>query len=333
MSEGLDEVARRAGVSVATASRALSGRRRVTPELADRVRHVAQEIGYRPNVVAQALRLQQTETIGFVVPQISNPFFPAIVEAVERQLQMTGIDLFLCDSQLDTDIELRRVRALLSRRVDGLLISPVSSTESAAALDEAGRSIPVVQIDRFVEGHPAGWVGLDDEVGVQAVVTHLAARGAGTVVFISGQADSSSGRLRLAAFGKAARRGGLTQSARPMLGAFTRAWGRQAAERLLDGRVLPDAVVCGNDEIAVGVLRALRSAGVIVPQDVLLTGYDDSEVAAIADPPLTTVRQPREEMAVAAVRLLTDRAAAPNRLALAPTLVVRESTGHIGRRH
>jgi LacI family transcriptional regulator len=321
----LSEVAQHAGVSTATASRALSGRRRVAGDLVDRVQAAAAELGYRPNALASALRRQRTGTIGLVVPQISNPFFPAIIEAVERALQTQGVDLLLCDSQMSPEIERRRVRALLSRQVDGLLISPVSYTDSGAALSEASAATPVVQIDRFVDGHPAAWVGLDDAAGIEQVLDHVAACGARTTRFVSGAANSSSGVLRLEAYRAANRRAGLRQAGRPMLGDFSREWGLRAAARLLDGDPLPDAVVCGDDEIALGVLAALHRAGRQVPGDVLVTGYDDIAMAALCDPPLTTARQPRELIAEEAVRLLAEPR--PRRVALRPELVVRESTG------
>lgn len=326
MGASLSEVAENAGVSTATASRALSGRRRVATDLVERVRASALELGYRPNAVASALRRQQTETIGFVVPQISNPFFPAIIEAVERALQPRGVELLLCDSQMSPEIEWRRVRALLSRQVDGLLISPVSYTDSGQTLTEAATSVPVVQIDRFVEGHSAAWVGLDDAAGIDQVVTHVAGRGATTTRFVSGGPNSSSGVLRLEAYRVANRRAGLRQAGRPLLGAFSREWGLKAAARMLDdGDPLPEAVICGNDEIALGVLAALHRAARSVPGDILVTGYDDIAMAELSDPPLTTSRQPREQIAQEAVRLLTESSA--RRVALAPELVVRESTG------
>ena len=329
MAATLSEVAEHAGVSTATASRALSGRRRVADDLVARVQASAAALGYRPNALASALRRQQTGTIGLVVPQISNPFFPDIIEAVERALQTQGVDLLLCDSQMSPDIEQRRVRALLSRQVDGLLISPVSYTDSAATLTEAATAVPVVQIDRFVDGHPAAWVGLDDAAGVELVIDHVAACGARTTRFVSGEPNSSSGVLRLEAYRAANRRAGLRQAGRPLLGAFSREWGLAAAARLLQDDPLPDAVVCGDDEIALGVLAALHRAGRQVPGDVLVTGYDDIAMAALCDPPLTTARQPRELIAEEAVRLLAE--GRPRRVALSPTLVVRESTAAIDR--
>ena len=330
MSVTIRDVADRAGVSVATVSRALSGSRKVSPDLAARVASAADELGYRHNALARALRRGQTNTVGMVVPEIGNPFFPTVVEAVERTLQETRRDLFLCDSQLDPETERRRVRALVGRKVDGLIIIPVSATHSAASLREAVGRVPVVQVDRYVPGFDADWVGVDEKAGVTRIIEHLAARGARRCVFVSAHPDSSAAQERLADFEMAVRSHKIAHD-EPLLGAFSAEWGRQAAIRLLALPSLPDAVVCGNDEIAVGVLCEFRRRQVRVPEQVWVTGFDDIRFALLTDPPLTTVRQPHEQMAAECVRLLDERIADPTapvrRVAVMPTLIVRESTG------
>lgn len=330
MTVTIRDVAHAAGVSVSTASRALSGNRPVSPELVTRVQRAVRELGYQQNELATALRTQRTKTIGMVVPEISNPFFPAIVEAVERQLQRSGRDLFLSDSQQDTDIELRRVQALIARKVDGIVITPVSAEGSLAALRAAAEQVPVVQVDRYVDGFTADWVGVDGESGITQLVEHIADAGARSCVLVSAGEASSAGRLRLDAFARATRRHELTPE-EPLLGEFSLAWGAEAGRKLLEQPSLPDAIVCGNDEIALGLTRELRGAGVSVPSDVMVTGFDDITFATLADPPLTTIRQPRELIAAEAIRLL-DRASAdgcpspPQRISLAPELVIRAST-------
>lgn len=331
MAVTIRDVADAAGVSIATASRALSGSRRVSPDLAARVTEAARALGYRHNVLARALRRGQTNTIGMIVPEIANPFFPAIVEAVERRLQETGRDLFLCDAQLDSETERHRVLALVGRQVDGLIITPVSATDSRAALIEAAQRTPVVQLDRYVNGFEADWVGVDEELAMRQIADHVAATGARTCVFVSARPDSSAAQRRDASFEAAARNAGLSVAAPHLLGTFSAEWGKQAAAAILSLDCLPDAVICGNDEIAMGILSEFRHGRIAVPEDVVVTGFDDVRFAALTDPPLTTVRQPRERMALECIRLLDARIADPSsevlRIALAPTLVVRESTG------
>jgi LacI family transcriptional regulator len=330
MAVTIREVAERAGVSVATASRVLTGSRNVSVDLAERVNEAARVLGYRHNAVARALRRGRTNTIGMVVPEISNPFFPAIVESVERRLQMTGRDLLLCDAQQDPEIERKRIMALVDHQVDGLIIIPVSAKASHTALAEVSTRMPVVQVDRFVEEYAADWVGVDGSLGMSLAVEHVASLGATGIALVSATLDTSAGQQRHAGFERAMDRIGHPRDWPQLLGTFRAEWGRSAAAILLDGDRLPDAVVCGNDEIAIGVLGEFRRRHVHVPDDVLITGFDDIRFAALADPPLTTVRQPHEQLAAECIRLLDARAADPDtpvqRIAIAPTLVVREST-------
>ncbi|MER7506526.1 LacI family DNA-binding transcriptional regulator [Nonomuraea pusilla] len=325
----IHDVARVAGVSVASASRALSGRRKVTPEIAERVARAAADLGYQPNAVAKALRDQTTGTIGMIVPGIGNPFFTTIVEAVERELQKSGTDLVLCASQYSPEVEARRLETLLARRVDGLIISPCDIEASVPAVLDAARRVPLVQLDRHIASAGADWVGVDDEAGMSQAVDHVVAGGARSVVFVGSRLMNSSARLRLGGFERAVARSGV-QTAEPLLGEFTLEWGIEAGRRLLDGGPLPDAVVCGNDEIAVGLLRSLRTGGLRFPDDVSVVGFDDVGHATMCDPPLTTVRQPVEEMAAEAVRLLgqvkADDPRPAQRVAIAPSLVVRQSS-------
>ncbi len=329
MAVTIHDVAREAGVSVSTVSRALSGARRVGPELVERVHEAARRVGYRHNAVARALRAQRTGVIGMVVPEISNPFFPAIVEAVERTLQESDRELMLCDSRRSPDVERRRIQALLGRQVDGLLISPVDSQASTKVLHEAMRHTAVVQMDRYADQTRLDWVGVDDESGMALVVQHVRDHGAERVALVSAERNSSSGRDRLDALRRATTTAGLAESVE-LLGEFSIDWGAAAARELVSRGDLPDAVVCGNDEIAVGVIRELRRHGLAVPDDVLVTGFDDTPIATYIEPALTTIRQPREAIATEAVRLLDARLADTElpvrKLALQPELVVRGST-------
>ncbi len=324
------DVAARAGVSVATASRALSGSRPVSPSNLRQVTKAADALAYRPNRIAAALRRQVSDTIGLVVPQISNPFFPALIEAVHTQLQASTKQLLLCDSMQDPNEERHRLQALLDHQVDGILISPCDAAGSLEAVRAAARRVPIVQMDRRISGEATDWVGVDDTNGMALVIEHLAGTGAKTAIFVGADpSSSSSARLRLAGFADAAARVGLT-TLPPRLRDFTTRWGVAAAADIVGLSELPDAVVCANDLIALGLLRQFARAGLRVPRDVLVTGFDDIAVAELSTPSLTTIRQPYDAVAREALRLLTnrvERADAPaQQIAVSPQLVVREST-------
>jgi len=325
------DVAEAAGVSVATVSRVLSGTRQVNGELAERVRAAQEQLGYRTNLLASGLRRQRTDTVGMVVPQVSNPYFSALMEAVGRRLQRVGRTVLLVDAEDDPAAEAEGIHRLLDRSIDGLLAVPVDEHASTRALTEAAGSVHLVQLDRAAEDVPADLVAVDHRAGIRAVVDHLVGLQRRELVFVSAEPRDSTARERARAFDDAvAATGCTTQPAR--FGAYTVEWGRAAAAALVDSGQLPAAIVCGNDLIALGVLAVLVEAGVDVPDRVAVTGYDDIGFATLTRPKLTTVRQPIDELATAAVdRLLTAGAAGaagdgPRLQRFAPSLIVRDST-------
>lgn len=323
------DVAAAAGVSQATASRALSGNPKVSPDLVRRVLAASQQLGYTANVMARALRTQQTGTIGVVVPAITNPYFINAVEALERVLADSERSLVLCDAQNSPSVEAARIELLLNRMVDGLVVVPVSR-DSASTLRAAAARGPVVQFDRFVDDTGTDFVGADNVDGVRQAVNHLRHRGARTIAYVGAAPTSSAATERLRAFQDLASTLGPVA---PLLGEFSIEWGQEAARRLLESRPLPEAVMCGSDTIAVGLLAVLRDAGVDVPGDLLVASYDDSPMGRITSPRLTSVRQPVDAMAREAVRLLDDGPSdqrPPRKSIFTPSLVVRESTGGAG---
>jgi len=323
------DVAAAAGVSPATASRALSGHRSVDPDLARRVVEASARLGYSANPFARALRTQRTDTIGMVVPSISNPYFVGAVEAIERVLADQGRSLMICDARDDVDVEAARIDLLVHRMVDGLVVVPVSAEASGPALSAAAREVAVVQFDRVVESAGTDFVGLDNTDGMRQCLDHLRAQGCESFVYVGARPSSSTARDRLVAFRELTSAGERHEIAE-LLGNFTMQWGIEAARRLLDSPRLPDAVVCGADVIAVAVLSALRLAGIGIPDQVQVASFDDSELGRMTVPPLTSVRQPIDSMAREAVRLLGHRRLnreVPLRKSIfMPELIVRDST-------
>lgn len=326
----ISQVAAHAGVSTATVSRALSGAHRVSAATRERVIAAARELGYSGNSIASALRRNRTDTVGMVVPSITNPFFTSLVENVEHVLQEQGRQLFLCDSRQDAEVEAEHLRSLLARQVDGIIISPCHDQSSGAAIQAAARRIPLVQLDRQVGGTSTDWVGVDDAEAMRLVMEHLSDCGATSAAFITSTMTNSSTQLRLRGFRAQVTRLGLhTREEWIQLGDYSVRWGRTAALRIMDETPMPDAIVCADDLIAIGVLRACRDRAVAVPDDVQVTGYDDIDFADFVAPGLTTVRQPRNRIAAEAVRLLAaaeEWGGSSAHTALVPTLVVRGST-------
>jgi LacI family transcriptional regulator len=318
------DVADAAGVSVATVSRVLNGTRAVGHDATDAVERAVEQLGYRPNRLASSLRRSRTRSVAMVIPHIANPYFPRLVQAVERALVADDHELLLADSQDDPRIERRRVRSLMERRVDGLLLVPCHERDSAATLAEV--DVPHVLLDRVVTGVVDDRVVIDDAAGVRDTLAHLREQGRRSVAFVGAEPVTSTARERLETF-----RSEVDDDVPILLRDFSLEWGRDAAAQLLAGD-LPDAIVCGNDLTAIGVVRCLRDAGVDLPAQVAVTGYDDVGFAEVCDPPLTTVRQPVDQLGAVAVQLLLERAGgdgppAPRSVVLRPQLIVRASTG------
>ena len=325
----IHDVAEAAGVSPATVSRVLTGARSVRPASATAVLEAVARLGYRPNQLGRALRRQTSQVIGMIVPSVDNPFFPSVIQVAERRLRERGYALLLSTSGDDPHVEAERVEMLVDRQVDGLLISPCGRSSSAAAVLDASKRVPLVQIDRAVDGVDCDFVGVDDQEGIRLLVTHAVSLRRRRIAYVGGDERSWSGWKRHTAFVEMARRRRSSFTSVVRLGEFSESWGRTATTELFGLPDPPDAVLCGNDLIAVGVIEACESLGIRVPEDVVVSGYDDIGLAGKYRPSLTTVRQPINEMTEQAIDLLLARARDPDRrasqLLLSTELIVRQS--------
>lgn len=325
----LSDVAAGAGVSIATASRALAGKPRVSREMVDRVRAVAAELGYRVDPIARALRDGSTRLVGMIVPVISIPFYAQLIDAVEEELTRAGFELLLADSHGFVDEEVRRLRVLGDRRVDGILIVVSDRTASMPPIVTVPDDIPVVTVDRATDKPIADFVGVDNELGMQLLFEHLVEQGVTSVAYAGTDDATTSGVERWQGFHRLARRHDIEIGA-TYRGEFSVENGTAAAEHILAAGPLPDAIVAGSDQIAVGVIARLRESGHDVPRDVLVTGFDGGDLSRVSWPTLTTVVQPLPSIAADAVTLLIDRVrggtGALRRNRLAPQLQVGGST-------
>lgn len=324
----IDDVAARSGVSTATVSRVMSGSVPARPETRDRVLAAARELDYRPSGVARALKRRETRTIGLVVTDITNPFYPQLVRGVESVAHEHGYGMLLANGGDDAARELEHLDLLIERRVDGIVI--VSSRMTRRHAERLRRiPAPVVLVNDTVAGSGIPTVTTAHRHGARMATEHLIALGHTRIGHIGAPADQAAAAQRRLGVRDALRAAGLGE---PLvaIGDAGVSGGAAAAEALIGGDVT--GIVAYNDLTAIGALRALRRAGVHVPGDVSVVGFDDIDLAAWTDPPLTTVRQPTDDLGRWAVDHLVDRLGggtepAGRPVSLEPRLVVRESTG------
>lgn len=311
-----------------TVSNVVSGARSVRPETRARVERAIAELGFRPNTIARALIRRRTQTVGMVIPDVTNPFFSDLIWEVERALTDADYAVVFGNSANDPGRERRYLEAFLSRRVDALVVVVTAGADLDFVRGLAAE-VPTVFVDRLVPTDVESVVG-DNDAGMALVVDHLVGLGHRHLALVNGDAGLETARRREAGVDAALARHGLELTARSN-GTFTLESGDEQGRRLFDGEARPAAVVAANDLLAMGVLAAAARSGLAVPGDVSVTGYDDIVYAAFTSPPLTTVRQPARAMGEQTVRLLLARLAgdesAPNRVVVEPELRARASTG------
>ena len=330
----LVDVAAGAGVSLATASRALAGRDGVSEEVADRVREVARDLGYAANPHARTLAGGLTSTLGLIVHEIGDPYFSEIARGVLGAAGAVGLMVQICHSGRDPEKELSQIRTLIAQRVRIIIVAgsgytdptlQSESREELAAFQAAGGRVAV--IGRHFVGADA--VRPDNEAAGRAVAGHVLSLGHRAIAVTGGPLRLTTVVDRLAGVAAALERAGLSLDDLPVVETdFTRDGGQAAAEQIL--REHPDvtAIIALNDAMAIGVLSALRSAGVSVPNAVSVAGFDDVPVAADLAPSLTTVRLPMAQMGEWALAMaLKPGAARPRRKSTGHELIVRDSTG------
>ncbi|HLH74103.1 MAG TPA: LacI family DNA-binding transcriptional regulator [Chloroflexota bacterium] len=324
------DIARHARVSAATVSRVLNGHDTVHPNLRDQVLRSLSALGYYPNGVARSLRTRQTQTVGVIIPDILNPHFAEAVRAIQDTLAVAGYTPLLCNSDRDRGREFADVAALLARGVDGLILASAAEHASEIAACVRGHR-PVVLMDRNLPDSPFDSVSVDCQTPTRDAVLHLVERGRRRIAHLAGPQETSTAREKLAGY-----REGLEQAGLPFdpplvcFGDYTTSQGEAASELLLDRRPPPDAVICANNLMSQGLLRAIARRGLAVPTDVAVIATDDVYWTVLIDPPLTVIAQPVYELGQRAATLLLDRlrgeSGPPRCMRLQARLLIREST-------
>lgn len=320
------DVARLAGVSPSTVSRALSMPGVVNPATRARVQAAADQLGYQPNKAARGLITGRTGNIGLVVPDLANPFFPSVVKGVQARARMHDVAVFLADTDEDVAAEVGLVHAL-SKQVDGLILC--SPRADDAELAEVAAETNVVLVNRLVEGVPA--VTFDNEGGMRQAIAHLVALGHRKIAWVGGPRTSWSSAHRAIGLYAAAHDNGVKLVE---VGHFAPTYegGMAAADQAVATGAT--AVVAYNDLVAIGLLARLHARGISVPDDVSVVGIDDIAMSRMSRPALTTVRLPKQKAGEIAVELLLGMIDDPDpdtiigtRGTLHGELMVRDSTG------
>jgi LacI family transcriptional regulator len=325
----IKDVAREAGVSIATVSHVINNSRFVSEETRARVMRAIGECNYYPNAQARSLASGHSSLLGLLISDITNPFFPELVKSIEAAGFERGYDVLLSNTDYDPERTSHYVRRLIERKVAGVAL--MTSELDASLVDElARRHVPVVFLDLDAPGVNMSNLCIEYERGIDEAVRHLAALGHERLAFVGGPARLRSAVKRREAFAQSVCRH-LPAAPTPIFyeGDFKFEGGRRAARALTGRRELPSAIVAANDMMALGVLHELLVAGLRVPEDVSLVGFDDVAFASLSQPPLTTVCLPRAELGRRAVEALLTTLEHPDRMGVelrVPTFLIERGS-------
>ena len=325
------DVASRLGVSSASVSYAFNGSSGVSESMRDRILAVAAEMGYRPNRSAQGLRRGRSNMIGLLLADIGNPFYPEVASGVVKAATEVGFHVLLAEVGRGGSLQSQAARDLVDRDCDGLLFTSVVPDDADLLRELQAQGVPFVCVNRRIEQIESDWVGIDDHAASSEATQWLVRTGARRIAVIGGPQLSSVSRARSAGAEAAIRSSGAEHVA-PLLrdGELSRSSGVERTRLLLDSGVAVDAIVCGNDMIALGVLDVCQERRVRIPEDIAVVGFDDMSFASAGPLQLTTVSLPRQVMGSRAVELLDERIkgydGAPREVLLPHNLTIRATT-------
>lgn len=336
----IKDIANQAGVSPTTVSLVLNGRTTsVSEKTVKRIRLIAKEMNYLPNHIARSLVTKETKTVGLVIPNIGNPFFAGLALALEGAIASEGYQLLLTNTNENYRKDIEHIKLLSARGVDGLLItlSPVSDGEAESRVKETinGLDIPVVAIDRWIEGLSCNRASIDHSKGAYLAVKHLIDEGHERIATVTGPLSTYTGAKRLAGYKMALAEASLPYREELVFaGDYTYEKGYSLGPRVF--AQTPTAVFAANDMMAIGLLRSAREQGIEVPEDLSVIGFDNLLMASLIEIPLTTVNQPLEDLGRRAAKMLFDKMrlgkTLDHNVELDPEVIVRSTTAPIRRK-
>ena len=326
-------VATRARVSTATVSRVINGTARVNPETAKRVHEAVKALNFYPDSSARTLGSGRSGLYGLIISDITNPYFPELVKAFETVAAEYGKDVLIANTDYDPKRMEMCVARMLQRKVDGVAIM-TSELDERLILEFSHRQIPTVFMDTPTGMQGVATVRVDYAAGVKEAMNHLISLGHERIAFISGPMGLNSAKQRAESFTQTLKKNGLMEGEGMMQEGNHRVdGGHEAMKRLLALEVRPTALLCSNDLTAIGAMGAIHEAGLRIPEDISIVGFDGIELSGYTQPALTTLHVPRSELAATAFRaLLREREPVPGKPAsklehvIQPRLLVRRST-------
>ncbi|MDQ0110886.1 LacI family DNA-binding transcriptional regulator [Paenibacillus harenae] len=322
------DVAKEAGVSIATVSLVINGKGKISKERREEIRGIMMRMGYKPSMIASALTGKKTYALGLLVPDISNPFFAEIARAVEDEGQRHGYSVFICSTD-NKDEKVGHYAALLQQKnVDGVIIG--TGIRELSVLDPLLHGgVPIAFLAREFRSVEVPSVVVDDYAGGAAAAEHLIALGHRRLAVLAEQDSISSSRERVRGFKQALEAVGITLDPALVLSSAIKE-SKASALALMRGEHPPTGIFCCNDLLAIGALQAAKEMGIRIPHDCSIIGFDDTVLASVTDPPLTTIAQPIEQMGQIAVQLLVRKIGRPGerpeRIVLRPELSIRQSS-------
>lgn len=327
MRVSIKDIAKQAGVSHSTVSRALADHPVIPEPTRRRIQRLARKLHYTPNAIARGLVTQHTHAIGVIVTSIADPFVGEVVRGIEQIAGDHHYRVFLGTSHNDPTREVNLVRAMREWRVDGVIVasSRVGSLYKPM-LKEIG--VPIVLINNQHSGTYIHSVGVDDALGAEIATRYLISLGHKVIGHIGGPSEHLASQNRIAGYRRGLAKAGIAPNSALIVAGDGNADGGMNAAQFLSGKICPTAIFCYNDMTAIGALAALKKNNIRVPEDISLVGYDDIYFAQYVDPPLTTIRQPKDEMGQQAAQMLLELVDGKKveNVSLSGELIVRHST-------
>jgi len=329
MNVTIKDIAREAQVSYATVSRALNNKYGVNPDTRSRILRIAGELNYSPNAIARGLVSSRSFTLGLILPDLTNPYFPAVAAGIESCAQEKGYSVFLCNTNWDRRRETNYIRLLSERRVDGIIIAPAGTSID----EEVSDLLPMVFVSNAPKESPRSSVVIDNIRGGYLAAKHLIECGYVSIGFIGVSEHEMVDNDRLEGYRRAFRRYGKEIDPRYIrFGDFRQQTGYNLISEMIRTGEYPDAIFAENDVLAIGILHGIKDSGLRVPEDIALIGFDDIAFSAYQEIQLSTINQPKEEMGRTAAEILIEQIEEntgdipPRKVILEPELVTRNSS-------